>query len=812
MRKTDHSRRTLSIGLNRSDKRPPPLTVHLSGMVLACAAACTVMGGLQQAHAQSLNASPALALERQFSVPAQPLGQSINALARQAGVAISVDAALVADKTAPAVQGSMTLGQALDKALAGSGLAATASGSAIAIGMPGKTGAGLLPTLTINAARDTADGPVNGYVARRSATATKTDTPLTEIPQSISIIGRAEMEARGTQDMMDIVAQTPGVTVNTYGADNRGWEYISLRGFNAYSGNFRDGLPQTPFIPVYSMTETYGLERVEVLRGPASVMFGQGDVGGVVNRISKMPVAERIREIEVQYGSFDRKQLAFDVGDAFDSSGELSYRLVGVALDSNDQDRYPDGARINRTRYSLSPSLRWQPSAATSLTVLTEFLKNDSGEDPYYAIAGDGTLTNIKMGDHSFSKFRHEQASVGYQLEHAFNDSWKLRQNFRYSDVKLKRNVVWVDELQADGHTYSRIARTWNDRLRQTSLDTQLHGKLPGTIASQTLLFGIDWNYNQGNAYRFKGPAPDLDLLNPIYGLGIPTPQTPIANYAQTTSQIGLYAQDQIKLFERLIVTLGGRQDYVRTATDDALNSTRKVQNDSVFSGRIGLSYLLGNGWAPYASYGESFLPSIGVDSNNNPFKPSRGKQTELGIKFQPENSRSLFTAAVFDLTKTNVITYDNITGDARQIGKQRTRGIELEAKAEIVRNLNVIASFTKMNMKVLESADSTEAGKVPATVPNRTASLWLDYEISGGLGIGGGVNYVGERQNDEANTSVEGGFSLFSAMMRYEHGPWMLRLNASNLLNKGYNTICYHGECYRGTERAVTATVKYRF
>jgi iron complex outermembrane receptor protein len=790
--------------MRKTDSKGIP---SINVIVLACAVLCAV----PPAQAQSLSSSAVLSVEKQFSVPAQPLGQSINALARQAGVAISVDAALVAGKTAPAVHGAMTLGEALDKALAGSGLTATASGSAIAIGVAGKAGS-VLPALTVNAGLESADGLVPGYVARRSATATKTDTPLTEIPQSISVIGRTEMEARGAQDMMDVVAQTPGVTVNAYGADNRGWEYINLRGFNAYSGNFRDGLPQTPFIPVYAMTETYGLERVEVLRGPASVMFGQGDVGGVINRISKMPTGERIREVEVQYGSFDRKQLGVDLGDQFGGNGELSYRLVGVALDSNDQDRYPDGTRINRTRYALSPSLRWQPNAATSLTVLTEFLKNNSGEDPYYAIAGDGRLTNVKMGDHSFSKFRHEQTALGYQWKHAFNDQWQFRQNFRYSDVTLKRNVVWVNELQPDRHTYSRIARTWDDRLRQTSLDTQLHGKLQGAIATQTLLLGVDWNENRGDAYRLRGTAPDLDLLNPVYGLSIPTPQTPLANYAQTTSQIGLYAQDQIKLLDRVVVTLGGRQDHVRTTTDDALNRTRKVQSDNVFSGRIGLSYLLGNGWAPYVSYAESFLPAIGVDLDNRPFQPSRGKQTEIGIKFQPENSRTLFTAAVFDLTKTNVVTYDNLTGDARQIGKQRTRGLELEAKTEIGRRLNLIASYAKLNMKVLESADATEVGKVPAIMANRTASLWLDYDAGGGFGFGGGVNYVGPRQNDEANTSVQGGFSLFSAMMRYEYGPWLLRLNAANLLNKNYYSICYHGECYQGTERAVTATVKYRF
>ena len=778
----------------------------------ALLAACALFGHPMFAHAQGALPAASVAVERPYAIPAGPLGQAINALAQQAGTAISVNAALVEGKNAPAIQGTMTLQQALDTALAGSGLAAARNGSAMVVVPTGHAAAQTLPGITVQAEQDTASDPVFGYVARRSDTATKTGTPMREIPQSVSVIGRTEIEARGAQDVMAIVAQTPGISVNTYGPDNRGWEYISLRGFSGNSGNFRDGLAQTPFGIVYRMTEPYLLERVEVLRGPASVMFGQADAGGIINRISKQPGGDPVREVELQYGSFQRKQIGIDLGDKFAPGSDFSYRLTGVALDSDDQDRYPTGQRINRKRYALAPSLRWSPNAATSLTVLAELLRNESGEDPYYAIAADKSLTRVKMGDPAFSRIRQDQNSLGYRFEHAFSDDWSVRQHFRHTDNRVKRRVIWVDELQADERTYTRIARTWDDKHQHTGLDTQLLGKLHSGNVSQTLLFGIDWNRSKGDANRFIGPTRDLDLLNPVYNLPIPVPTKPWANYTQTAEQTGLYAQDQIKLYERWVVTVGGRQDYARSVTDDRLDASHTVQSDSVFSGRAGLNYLFADGWAAYAGYTQSFLPNNGMDYNNDPLKPSRGKQVETGIKYQPENSRLFFGAALFDLRKTNVVTYDNISGDTRQIGKQRSRGIELEAKAELTRDLNLVASLTKMNLRVLESADRTEAGKVPATEPQQMASLWLDQTLAKGFGIGGGINYVGPRQNDEANTSRAGGYAIFTGMLKYETGRWLLRLNASNLLNKQYNTICYHGECYLGAERTVTATLKYRF
>lgn len=211
-------------------------------------------------------------------------------------------------------------------------------------------------------------------------------------------------------------------------------------------------------------------------------------------------------------------------------------------------------------------------------------------------------------------------------------------------------------------------------------------------------------------------------------------------------------------------------------------------------------------------SYAESFLPNNGVDADNKPFKPSAGKQVELGLKYQPEGSRALFTAAVFDLRKSNVVTYDNNTGDARQIGKQRSRGLELEAKAELLRGLNATAAYTRLDMKVLESADATEVGKTPIQVPRHMASIWLDYVMGGGFGLGGGVRYVGSTWNDTTNTSSQPSFTLVDAALHYDQGPWRFALNASNLLNKRYVSSRAYGNYFLGAERSVVLSAKYRW
>jgi iron complex outermembrane receptor protein len=798
---------------NRENRMPSPHLLLPAGQrhLIAAAVLFLVAQASQTAWAQNAT-PPAAGAAIAFSIPAQPLDQALDQLARQAGLQLLAAPGLLQGLQGRPVQASLSVQAATAQLLQGSGLVGRVAGTTLVIEKAQRDAGATLPAVTVSATaeHETSLGPVPGYVARRSQTATKTDTPILEIPQSISVIGRKEMDTRGAQDVMDAVRYTPGVTTNTYGPDNRGWEYILLRGFDAgVTGIYRDGLSQPAFVPTYYLTEPYALERVEVLRGPSSMIFGKGDAGGVVNRVSKQP-GERVREIEVQYGSHQRKQLAFDLGDRIGDT-DLSYRLIGVGLDSNDQDQYPDGRKLNHTRTYLAPSVRWQPNAKTSLTVFAEFLKNNTNEDPYY-LTQNYVLSSVKVGDYSFGRLKQKQGAIGYRFETALNDAWTLRQNFSYSQVALDRRAVWADSLGEDLRTLSRVARTWNDPMNLATLDTSVQGKLQYGSVQHTVLLGVDYADQEGKRRRFVGPAPDLDLFMPVYGQFVPMPTEALSNLAQSTRQTGFYAQDQIKFGDSWVVTLGGRHDHVRQITDNYLDPSHTRQSDSAFSGRAGLTYLLGNGWAPYVSYATSFLPNSGVDVNNQPFEPSRGKQVEVGVKFQPEGSRTLFTAAAFDLRKINVVTIDPASFEQRAVGKQRSRGIELEAKGELAPGLNIAASYTWLDMKVLASADPDEVGKIPPLVPKQSASVWLDYTMGNGLGFGGGVRYIGKRQNDEINSSAERGVTLFDAAAYYERGPWRFALNVTNLANKKYNSICYHGECYQGMDRAAALTARYKF
>ena len=664
-----------------------------------------------------------------------------------------------------------------------------------------------LPAVTVHgvAVDETANGPVQGYAARRSATGTKTDTPLLETPQSISVIGREELDARGAQTVMEAVGYAPGVAVGNWGYDARGIDWLLIRGFDATNAMFRDGL----LMPAYSLTDSYGLERVELLRGPASVTFGQSDAGGIVNRVSKQPSASAVRELELQVGSFDRRRLAADVGGPL--SDALSYRVVATSLDSHTQERYPNGAQVEVRRDYLAPSLRWQPSPDTSFTLLGEYFKSRAGDDTGYVVGPGGVPTRVKEGEPRYSWIEQEQHALGYLFEHRLSEAWALHQNLRYNGFDTDKHHI-RSSLGGDGRTLTRSARYDMDRVHQWTVDTNLQGRVSGGAAEHTLLVGVDWTRIGYWTQSYSGPAPDLDLLAPVYGRPIAAPSLLGTDFKQATTQIGVYAQDQIRYGEHWVLTLSGRQDRVEAVTRDRLGGSRSTQTDDQFSARAGVTYLVGNGWAPYISYGESFLPTSGVGADARPFEPSRGKQVEAGVKFQPEGARTLLTAAVFDLRKSNVVTYDQQTFEGRQIGRIRSRGVELEVKTELARGLDLTASYTWLDMKVIDSANAVELGNTPIQVPEQTAAVWLDYGMDNGFGVGAGARYIGRRWNDEGNTRAEGGVALVDASAHYQRGPWRFALNVSNLAQREYVSSRAYGGYYPGSERSWLATVKYRF
>ena len=693
----------------------------------------------------------------------------------------------------------------------------------------------VLPTVVVKDG-----GKAAGYVTTHTTSGTKTDTPIIEIPQSISVINRRELDARGVQFFTEALRYVPGVVVDQFGFNGQGFEYLGMRGFNVQTtANFRDNLNQAAtgvFFGAF-ITDPYALERIDVLRGPSSVMFGRGDAGGIVNRVTKLPTAAPIREVELQYGNFDRKRIAGDFGFA-NESGTLMFRLVTSALDTDTQVRFPNtnGDRSGNRRFYIAPSLTWRPSEKTSITLFGDILNNRSGAAPFYPAAptgdADGSFsnnpTNALQGDPGFTQYSTNQASFSYKLEHHFNQTWTIRQNFRFQSQSGNfRDLTSIGYLPDDSSgLLQRSALSTTEKINQTVLDTHLQGKLSTGPVNHIVLAGIDWNRMNSAALKFVGDAPSLNVFNPGYFQPVPTPASLDTDAKQRLDQVGFYVQDQIK-YEKWVLTLSGRHDRVSNnsiATITALDPSSPIpfqQRDSAYTGRAGLTYLFSNGLSPYASYSQSFLPQAGL-ADGAPFDPTRASQYEVGIKYQPVGTRSLFTVALFDLTKTNVLTPNpdatSFANQFIQVGEIRSRGAEVEARAEIFRGMNLIGAFTYNDVKVREGAEGT-VGKMPIRVPNTTTSGWLDYNLGAlnigwlkGFGIGGGVRFVGRVFNDEANTSITPSFTLFDAVLRYDHGPWRFFINANNIFNEKYYSASSGGNFFRGTERTVIGTLKLNF
>ncbi len=794
--------------------RPRPRQRLLVAALLAAFTGAVAVHGA--AAAQTI--APAEAPVFDIQVPAQALGSALNELSRQTQQPILATDELVAGQTSRAVGGRMTAAQALQQMLAGTSLEATPTannGFAIRPATPAATAAAT-PTLPVVTVRASA-ADVTSYVAPRGSVGTKTDTPLVEVPQSISVVTSQELDDKGVTTLTDALGQVPGVTVNPYGFDSRGLDWVLLRGFDGwYTSSFRDGLAQNVGITFLGVqTEVYGLERLEVLRGPASVLFGKGDVGGVVNRVSKVPSADAEREIGVQIGRYDRRQVMADLGGTLDAEGPWSWRVVALGLDTGTQDGYPNGERMTQKRQYLAPSLKWQASPETALVLQAEVLRDDGSDDVQFVTDANGQPTNLKEGDPTYSRIKTGSDAIGWQLSHRFDNGWQLQQKARYAHRTSDKHhmVSFFLDPENDPNTLSRQARHDIESVDETALDTSVQGKLDAGGISHTLLFGVDHDRSHAEWQRWQAMTTPLDLANPVYGISIEEPTTQSRDKQVISKQLGLYAQDQVRFDPHWGLTLGLRRDRVTSQLDNREAATQALRTDNATTGRIGVNYQIGNGWAPYLGYSESFVPVMAID-NDLLIDPSRGRQVEAGVKYIPEGGAVMFTAAVFDLTKTNVVAYDP-NGDPQANGKVRSRGVELEAKARLTNQLRMTASLAMLDMEILSSVVASDVGKMPILTPKQTASVWLDYALGSalpGLSVGGGLRYVGERRNDVLNPEWEPGYTLADAAVRYDSGPWRLALNVTNLFDKQYLAGRAYGSYFLGADRNLVATAKYRF
>lgn len=786
----------------------------LEGGLAATLLACVPLMAAPAAFAQS-------AAQRRFAVSAGPLPARLVEYGRQAGVQISFTPAVAANLRTPGVLGSMSKEAALSALLAGTGLRYRFQSPGIVIvEHAGGTGGAALPNGAI--VLDTIDvlgsqDGTNGFVATRTVAGTKTSTPLVEVPQSISVVTRQQMDARNVQSVAEAVKYTPGVSTEPGGADGR-YDQLFIRGFNEYiAGDYRDGLRQPGRSYSYFRTEPFGLQRIDVLRGPTSVLYGQNAPGGIVDRVSKKPTAEPIREIVLQGGTQDKLQGAFDIGGPIGDTRYL-YRIVGLARSSDNLQ----SSALPDDRLYLAPSFTWKPTDATTLTLQGEVLKDVNGYNFYYTAPGTKP-TRISTGDPSFDRFKQEQYAVGYRFEHKFTDDVIVRQNLRYGQIALDYHSVYGLGAVTPGTTLlPRTAGLVKENLDALTIDNQAQFNFALGPSRHQLLFGFDYqHWNSANSNQL-GVAPALNIANPVYNIPIAEPFTFAQRQRQIQDQFGFYVQDQIKLWDKLVLTLGGRHDRAKSETLNRLTNALARQDDHAFTGRAGLTYLFDNGLAPYVSYSTSFQPLAGTTSparGSLPFEPTTGEQYELGLKYQPTGWNSFATVSLFDLRQQNVATTDPSNILYRiQTGEVRSRGIEFEAVASLAEGLSLHGSVTYQDVEVTRS-NGTDLGKRPTQVPEQMASLWADYTVQSGalrgLGLAAGVRYVGPTFGDTLNTIKNPAYTLVDAAVRYDLGElrpelkgWKASVNASNLFDEQYY-VCSTGYCSWGSGRTVTGTLR---
>ncbi|GGC70153.1 TonB-dependent siderophore receptor [Chelatococcus reniformis] len=716
-------------------------------------------------------------------------------------------------------------------------MAIAASAEASAQGT-GREGTIQLETIEIQGPGETGIGPVQGYVAKRTTTGSKTDTPTLEIPQTINIITADQIRDQGAQSVSQALRYTPGVTGEQYGAASKFDSYTTVRGFKAdffLDGlHLPDGSSSTDWAT--SVIEPYGLERIEVLKGPSSVLYGQSGPGGIINMISKRPTATPLREVQLQTGSFGRIQGAFDVSGAADNQGQFLFRLTGLARQAGTQVDFVDDDRM-----FFAPSFTWRPSTDTSLTVLAQHISERNGRTGFNYLPTSGTLNanpvngflpfNRYSGDPAFDRFDRDQSSIGYAFEHRFSDSLSFSQNLRYTynDVFL-RALNRNGELLPDNRTLNRAAFRINATARAFTVDNHFEAKLQTGPLDHVLLFGLDYRDDSSTYDVGRGAAPPINIFNPTYGFAIADPGLNFQLKDARLRDLGIYAQDQIKFGGGWIATLGIRNDWSDVKTSTYTVTSRSLvnasTNDRALSGRVGLSYVFASGLAPYVSYTTSFQPTAQTDFFGAAFRPLTAEQYEAGIKYQPVGTNISLAASVFDITQQNTVTADpnplhpfaNV-----QLGEVKVRGFEFDARAQLTPEFAIIAGYSFLDTEVTKSSVAADLGDRLAATPKHQASIWGDYVVQNGalagLGFGGGIRYVGDTY-DVANTVKIPSYTLVDATLSYDLAKVSPKLDgarlsvvAKNLFDTYYVSQCGNVPgCTLGTRRTVLATFNYRW
>lgn len=654
--------------------------------------------------------------------------------------------------------------------------------------------------------------------------ATKLETPDIETPQAVSIVTRQQYEEQGAISVRQAVSYTPGVYSNQIGASNR-FDYIVLRGFSdgSLDNVYLDGLKMMGDTNSHSslVVDPWFLDSVEVVRGPASVLYGRSSPGGIVALNSRKPSFDPGGEVKLFAGNNNQRGAAFDVTGPVDDNDRVAVRLTGMT-------RYADSQfdSLKEQRYAIAPGLTWRISDRTRLELMA-YLHRDPEGGSHSGLPYEGTVTShagrkisntFFEGEDDYDKYDRRENMVGYNVEHAFDSGWSVRQKLRYLHTNVDLNQVyaagWLNDTELNrGYSGS------DESMSAITLDNQIDGSVDTGIINHRLLLGVDYQRRSNNVTASYGSFPAIDAFNPVYGAD-PLSISVYSREKHKLDQTGIYVQDQMSL-DRWRLTLGGRHDQVKITNVNKISNTSDTLDQNHFSSRAALMYLFDSGFAPYVSYSTAFTPTSFTDEYGKILQPMKGKQWEAGLKFQPEGSQTMYSASVYRINQKNIATKVEPTDPYRSIGEIESEGVELEAVGQLTDNLRLQAAYTYNDIRYKKSS-AEEQGKRAVYAPRNQASAWLSYDVKtglfNGLTVGSGVRYVNGITSDRQNTHTLPSYTLVDLAVGYDLSNVGLKgvsaqVNVNNLTDKRYVAACNSlSYCYFGAERSIVGSVSWAF
>ncbi|MDF5726071.1 MAG: TonB-dependent receptor [Rhizonema sp. PD37] len=661
-------------------------------------------------------------------------------------------------------------------------------------------------------------GEQDNYRVPDSTTATKTDTPQRDIPQAIQVVPRQVLQDEQITRVGDAVRNVSGVQQASSGPRST-FDRFYFRGFeNENDGVLRNGLRDRIGSRVPS--ETANIERIEVLKGPGSVLYGQGILGGAINLITKQPLSNPFYAIEGTFGNFDYYRGAVDLSGPLNADKTLLYRLNAAVESSGTFIDFFD-----TQRYFISPVLSWQIDKNTKLTLEAEYLDNKQQDDNGLPAVGtvlpnpNGKIPLNRNVNEPSDKDNRTVLRVGYNLEHRFSENWQIRNAFQSTFSNVDQRLTAITGLDADNRTLKReflFDSRGSTSTNTYTMDTYVVGKFKTGSIQHQLVTGFDLfrqtDFTPNAVYSSQAA---LDLFNPVYGL----PQGPVTGRYDggvISQALGIYIQDQITFADNLKLLLGGRFDLVNQKQQDFVASTTSFQQDQAFTPRVGIVYQPIQPISLYASYGQAFQQNFGTTLDNRLFTPERGTQYEVGVKADLSKQISA-TLAFYDLTRSNVLVTDpNNQNYSIVTGEQRSRGIELDVAGEILPGWNIIAAYAYTDAIV--TRDTTFAvGNQLNNIPQNSFSVWTTYSLPKGdlkgLGFGFGLFYVGDRQGDLDNTFQLPSYLRTDAALFYKRKNFRVALNIKNLFDiKYFESSSGNLSVYPGSPLTVQGTIRWEF